>query len=85
MVSESFLKFGVLNRFFIDVIRYYGSIMFQVMPNGWAHLIRLYVLFVECKMSPPTLEKFSWFYTWKANKGGQGSSAVTKIRESLGY
>ena len=64
-------------------------------PNGWAHMIGLYVLFMEQKMSPPTLEEFSWFYTLKANKGNQlfyyfvkraakGLQVVIKIRESLG-
>ena len=69
-VSKSFLKFGVrfsLNQFFRDVIYYYGLIVFQVTPNGWAYMIWLYVLFVERKMSPPTPEEFSWFYTLKAN------------------
>ena len=50
---------------------------------------------MEHKMSPPTLEEFSWFYTLKANNGDQGfyyflkraakgRQAVTKIKESLG-
>ena len=58
-------------------------------------MIGLYVLFMEHKMSPPTLEEFSWFYTLKANNGDQGfyyflkraakgRQAVTKIKESLG-
>ena len=38
----------------------------------WAHMIKLYVLFVERKMSPPTLKEFSWFNTLKANTGDQG-------------
>ena len=57
-------------------------------------MIELYVLFVERKMNPPSLEKFSLFYTLKANKGDQefdyfmkratkGLQAVTKIKESL--
>ena len=65
------------------------------MPNGWAHIIGIYVLFMERKMSAPTPEEFSWFYTLKANKGNQefyyftkraakGLQVVTKIRESLG-
>ena len=37
------------------------------MPNGWTHMIRLFGLFVECNMGPPTPEEFSWFYTLKAN------------------
>ena len=35
-------------------------------------MIGLYVLLMEQKMSPPTPEEFSWFYTLKANKGDQG-------------
>ena len=98
MVSESFLKVGLrfsLNQFFKDVLRFYGFTMFQVTPNGWAHMIELYVLFVKQMMSPPTPEEFSWFYTLKANKRDQvfyyftkqtikGLKVVTKIRESLG-
>ena len=74
-VSESFLKFGVqfpLNQFFRDVLRYYSLIVFQVTPNGWAHMIGLFGLFVERNMGPPTPKEFSWFYTLKANKGDQG-------------
>ena len=97
-VSESFLKFRIrfsLNQFFKDVLQYYKITVFLVTPNGWAHMIGLYVLFVERKMSPLTVEELSWFYTLKANKGDQGFyyfvkrttkglQAITKIRESLG-
>ena len=41
-------------------------------------MIKLYVLFVEQKMSPPTPEEFSWFYTLKANKGDQVFSYFAK-------
>ena len=74
-VSETFLKFGVrfpLNQFFRDILYFYGLTVFQVAPNGWAHMIGLYILFVEQKMAPPTPEEFSWFYTLIANKGDHG-------------
>ena len=61
-ISESFLKFGVrflLNQFFRDVLCFYGLMVFQVTPNGWALMIELYVLFVEQKISPPTPKEFS--------------------------
>ena len=66
-----------------------------MMPNGWAHMIELFVLLVERKMAPPTPEEFSWFCTLKANKGNlgfyyfakraaKGVQAITKIKESVG-
>ena len=69
--------------------------VFQVIPNGWAHIIGLYVLFMERKMAPLTPEEFLWFYILKANKGdlrffyfakwvAKELEAVTKIKESLG-
>ena len=73
--SEMFLKFGVrfcLHRFFKDILRFYELTVFQVMPNGWAYMIGLFILFAERKMAPPTLEEFSWFYTLKSNKGNLG-------------
>ena len=93
-----FLQFGVrfpLHQFFRDILRFYMLTVFQVTPNGWAHIIRVFVLFVERKMAPPTPEEFSWFYTLKSNKGNlgfcyfakravKGVQAVTKIKESLG-
>ena len=69
------LKFGVcypLHQFLRDILRFYGLTVFQVMPNGWAHMIGLYILFEEQKTAPPTPEQFSWFYTLKANKGDMG-------------
>ena len=35
-------------------------------------MIGLFVLFVEQKMDPPTLEEFSWFYTLKSCQGDFG-------------
>ena len=61
-ISKLFLKFGVrfsLNKFFRDILRFYGLTVFQVTPNGWAYMIGLYMLFVEQKMTPLTPEKFS--------------------------
>ena len=96
--SEIFLKFGVrfpLHQCFRDIFSFYGLTVFQVMPNGWAHMIGLFVLFTEQKMDPPTLEEFSWFYTLESSKGDLGFyyfakratkevQAITKIKESLG-
>ena len=96
--SKMFLKFGVhfpLHQFFRDILRFYRLTVFQVTPNGWAHMIGLFVLFVDRKMAPLTLEEFSWFYTLKSNKGDlgfyyfakravKGVQAVTKIKENLG-
>ena len=98
MASETFLKFGVhfpLHQFFRDILLFYRLTVFQVTPNGWAHMIGLFILFVERKMDPPTFKEFSWFYTLKTNKGdlrifyfakkaAKGVQAVTKIKESLG-
>ena len=94
---EIFLKFGVcfpLHRCFRDIIRFYRLTIFQVMPNGWTHMIEFFILFVKRKMDPLTPEEFSWFYTLKSNKddlgfyyfakrAAKGVQAVTKIKESL--
>ena len=61
-VLKTFLKFGVqfpLHPYFRSILNYYNLTVFQVVPNGWAHMIGLFVLFVESKMDPPTLEEFS--------------------------
>ena len=98
MTSKVFLKFGVwfpLHPCFRNTLNYYNLIVFQVTPNGWAHMIGLFVLFVERKMNPPTPAEFSWFYTLKSSKGNLGFyyvakrvskeiQAITKIKESLG-
>ena len=58
---ETFLKFGVrfpMHRFFRDILRFYGLTVFQVTPNGWAHMIGLFVLFAEKKMAPLLLRSF---------------------------
>ena len=65
------------------------------MPNAWAHMIGLFVLFAERKLDPPSPEEFSWFYTLKSSKGDlvfyyfakqatKEVQVVTKIKESLG-
>ena len=75
MASETFLKFRVrfpLHRFFKNILRFYELMVFQMMPNGWAHMIGLFILFVEQKMAPSTPEEFSWFYTLKSSKGDLG-------------
>ena len=54
-VSKMFLKFGVrflLNQFFKDILHFYRQTVFQVTPNGRAHMIGLYVMIMEQKMMP---------------------------------
>ena len=96
--SKTFLKFGLrfpLHRFFRDILRFYRLTVFQVTPNGWAHMIGLFILFVEQKMAPPAPEEFSWLYILKSDKGDlwffyfakravKRVQVVTKIKESLG-
>ena len=83
-----------MHQFFRDILHFYGLTVFQVTPNEWAHMIGLFVLFVERKMSPPTPEEFSWFCSLKSKKGElgfyyfvkraiKGVQAVTKIKVSL--
>ena len=97
MVSETFLKFGVqfpLHPYFRSILNYYNLTVFQVTPNGWAHMIRLFALFVEWKMEPPTLEEFTWFYTLKpfqsnlgfyyfSKRASKDIWVIIKIREIL--
>ena len=47
-LSELYLKFGVrfpLHPFFVKVLKYFGLTIFQITPNGWAHMIGLFGLF----------------------------------------
>ena len=97
-MSEAYLKFRVrfpLYPFFVEVIKHFGLTMFQVTPNGWAHMIRLFGLFAERGMASSTAVEFTWFYSIKANKNDEGFyyfakrptkglRAITKIKESLG-
>ena len=97
-VSEAYLKFRVrfpLHTFFVEVLKHFGLTMFRVTPNGWAHMIGLFGLFVERRMGPPTEAEFVWFYSIKANKNykrfyyfakrpTKGLQAITKIKERLG-
>ena len=49
-LSECYLQFGVrflLNLFFIEVLQYFNLTVFQIMPNGWALMMGLFVLFTE--------------------------------------
>ena len=58
-VLETFLKFGVrfpLHPYFRSILNYYNLFVFQVTPNGWAHMIVLFALFVERKMDPSAPE-----------------------------
>ena len=59
--SEIYLRFEVrfpLNPFFVAVLRYFGLMVFQITPNGWAHMIRLFSFFVEQRLGPPSVEEF---------------------------
>ena len=95
---ETYLKFGVrfpLHPFFMDVLKYFRFTVFQVTPNGWAHMIGLFGLFLECRMAPPTTVEFVWFYSIKSNKNdkcfyyfakrlSKGLKVIAKIKDSLG-
>ena len=97
-ISKTFLKFGVrfpLHLYFRSILNYYNLTVFQVTPNGWAHMIGLFALFVEWKMELPIPKEFSWFYTLKSCQSDLGFyyfskwmskdiRAIIKIRESLG-
>ena len=55
MASEIFLKFRVcfpLHQCFRDVLNFYELTVFQVMPNRWAHMIELFVLFHRAEDGP---------------------------------
>ena len=59
-VLETFFKFGVqfpVHPYFRRILNHYNLTVFQVTPNGWAQMIRLFVLYVERKMDPPILEE----------------------------
>ena len=46
-LSERYLQFRVRfpsNSFFIEVLRYFSLTVFQITPNGWAHMIGLFWL-----------------------------------------
>ena len=97
-LSERYLQFRVrfpLNPFFLEVLWYFSLTVFQIMPNGWAHMIGLFSLFVEQGMGPPTAEEFAWFYLVKSNKNDEGFyyfskrpakglQVVVRIRDNLG-
>ena len=84
-----------LNPFFVEVLKYFGLTVFQITPNGWAHMIGLFGLFAEHRMGPPTADEFAWFYSMKSNKNDKGFyyfakmptkglQAIMKIRDNLG-
>ena len=61
-LSERYLQFGVrfpFNPFFVEVLRYFSLTVFQIIPNGWAHMIGLFGLFAEQGMGPPTADELS--------------------------
>ena len=62
ILSELYLQFGVrfpLNPFFVAVLQYFSLTVFQITPNGWAHMIGLFSLFVEQGLGLPTAEEFA--------------------------
>ena len=74
-LSERYLQFRVrfpLHPFFVEVLEYFGLTVFQITPNGWAHMIGLFGLFAEHEIGPPTTEEFAWFYSVKSNKNDEG-------------
>ena len=97
-LSEIYLRFRVrfpLNPFFVAVLRYFGLTVFQITPNGWAHMIRVFGLFVEKRLGLPSVEEFAWFYSVKRNKGdngfyyfskrpAKGLHAVVHIKDNMG-
>ena len=96
-LSERYLQFEVrfpLNLFFVEALQYFGLTVFQITPNGWAYMIRLFGLFAEQGMSPPMAEEFAWFYSVKSNKNDEdiyyfskrsakGLQAIVRIRDNL--
>ena len=81
IMSETYPKFEVrfpLHPFFVEVLKYFGVTLFQITPNGWAHMIGLFGLFVEHRMGPPTVTEFAWFYSIKGNKNDEGFYYFTK-------
>ena len=61
-ISEAYPKCGVrflLNLFFREILNYYSLTVFQVTPNGWAHMIGLHGLFMECGIGPLNAMDFS--------------------------
>ena len=97
-VVETYLKFGVrfpLDWFLVEILKYFGLTVFQVTPNGWAHMIGLFGLFVECKIGPLMVAEFTCFDSVKSNKNDEGFyyftnrplkglKVVAKIKNSLG-
>ena len=84
-----------LNPFFVEVLKYFGLTVFQIMPNEWAHMIGLFGLFAEHGMGPPTADEFARFYSVNSNKNNEGFyyfakrpakglQAIMKIRDNLG-
>ena len=57
-----------LNPFFVEVLKYFGLTVFQITPNGWAHMIGLFGLFAEHGIGPHTVKEFAWLYSVKSNK-----------------
>ena len=86
-ISKAYLRFLVrspLHHFFVEVLKHFGLTVCQVTPNGWAHMIGLFGLFVEHGMGPLTATEFTWFYSIKANKNDEWFYYFAK-RPTKGY
>ena len=84
-----------LHPFFVKVLQYFGLTVFEITPNGWAHMIRLFGLFVKHGTGLPTAVELTWFYSVKGNKNDEGFyyfakrlakvlQAIIKIKDNLG-
>ena len=47
--------------YFRSILHYYNLMVFQVKPNGWAHMIGLFILFIEWKIDHPLWRSFLGF------------------------
>ena len=63
-LSKCYLQFGLrfpLNPFFVEVLKYFGLTVFHILPNGWAHMIGHFGLFMEHGMGMPWLKSSPGF------------------------
>ena len=45
--------------FFVEVLKYFGLTVFQIIPNAWAYMIGLFGLFTEHRIGPPMADEFA--------------------------
>ena len=48
-----------LHPFFVEVLKYFGLTVFQITPNGLAHMIGLFGLLAKHRMGLPTADEFA--------------------------